>query len=372
MLYFLIFLFEFSLDKSYVKAYQRRATARKALKKFQDALKDFEKILELEPNNKQAVAEIQEVQYLMKQQQNLTEDDQQSKNEVISNKKVMFEDNIKGAFAQSAPPKRPISKSKATIPGQVYPIDIPPHKRSTLPLKKIEIKEIGYDDDDGDIADIELRLPHHADNTSTSSAEVISTKIEQEKKPVIEIIESSNIQSEKKPENSNITAKQSNNVVAKSKSSGIAKKMEIEFNESRKTTTGRPLMPTEISKISRPPPPMNFKKPTTSVQFTNVWTKLSKVEEKICYLELFSEKDYAKIFKHSFSQDIFSSILLVLQKMDKVSQHMFGISQIPRISAIIMFLEDEEKIIVDSLLTKVKLEAALSSTEMGKICQVFK
>ena len=129
-----------------MKAYQRRATARKALKKYQDALTDFEKISELEPNNKQAVAEIQEVQYLMKQHNAVTEEqkDLQSKNEVISkNKKVMFEDNIKGAFAQSAPKQPPISKLKATIPGQVFPIDKPPHKRSTLPLKKIEIKEIG-------------------------------------------------------------------------------------------------------------------------------------------------------------------------------------------------------------------------------------
>ena len=69
---------------------------------------------------------------------------------------------------------------------------------------------------------------------------------------------------------------------------------------------------------------------------------------------------------------VFSSILFVLQKMDKVSAHLYGISQIPRISAIIMFLEDEEKSIVDSLLKKAKLEAALSSTEMAKICQVLK
>ena len=117
---------------------------------------------------------------------------------------------------------------------------------------------------------------------------------------------------------------------------------------------------------------MNFKKPTTKVQFTNDWTKLNTLEEQIGYLELFSEKDYAKIFKHSMEISVFSSILLVLHKMDQVSQHLFGISQIPRISAIIMFLEDEEKIIVDSLLKKAKLEAALSSTEMGKICQVFK
>ena len=128
-----------------MKAYQRRGTARKALKKYQDALKDFEKILELEPNNKQAVAEIQEVQYLMKQQQQQTEEQQnwRPENEVIRDKKVMFEDNIKGAFAQSEPKQPPISKLKATIPGQVFPIDKPPHKRSTLPLKKIEIKEIG-------------------------------------------------------------------------------------------------------------------------------------------------------------------------------------------------------------------------------------
>lgn len=353
-----------------MKAYQRRGTARKALKKYQDALKDFEKILELEPNNKQAVAEIQEVQYLMKQQQQQTEEQQnwRPENEVIRDKKVMFEDNIKGAFAQSAPIRAQIPKSKATIiPGQVFPIEKPPHKRSTLPLKKIEIKEIG----DDDIAEIELKLPHHTDSSNTDV--IRTTKIEPEKKTVIEIIESSELHSNIQTENSTPKINQSNIAVFKSKSSGIAKKMENEFNESIKTmTSGRPReVPTEMENIS-PTTSKNFKKPTTSVQFTNVWTKFNKLEEQIGYLELFSEKDYAKIFKHSMEPVVFSSILFVLQKMDKVSAHLYGISQIPRISAIIMFLEDEEKSIVDSLLKKAKLEAALSSTEMAKICQVLK
>lgn len=41
-------------DKKYVKAYYRRALARIELERFEDAKNDLEKILELEPSNKEA------------------------------------------------------------------------------------------------------------------------------------------------------------------------------------------------------------------------------------------------------------------------------------------------------------------------------
>lgn len=47
-----------SFDPTYVKAYLRRGTARKNLKKFSLAKADFLKVLELEPENKQAQTEI--------------------------------------------------------------------------------------------------------------------------------------------------------------------------------------------------------------------------------------------------------------------------------------------------------------------------
>ncbi|GIY54737.1 RNA polymerase II-associated protein 3 [Caerostris extrusa] len=51
-----------SMDSTYVKAYLRRGTARKALKKFDDAYSDFSKALELEPDNKQAQLELEKLE----------------------------------------------------------------------------------------------------------------------------------------------------------------------------------------------------------------------------------------------------------------------------------------------------------------------
>lgn len=42
------------LDETYVKAYHRRATARMELKQYKEAKEDIEKILVLEPSNKEA------------------------------------------------------------------------------------------------------------------------------------------------------------------------------------------------------------------------------------------------------------------------------------------------------------------------------
>ncbi len=51
-----------SIDPTYVKAYARRASARLSLSKLQDAKKDFERVLQLEPTNKGATAELNKVE----------------------------------------------------------------------------------------------------------------------------------------------------------------------------------------------------------------------------------------------------------------------------------------------------------------------
>ncbi|XP_053206173.1 uncharacterized protein LOC128390474 [Panonychus citri] len=50
------------LDSNYVKGYLRRGTAFKLLHEYEKAAVDFEKVIQLEPNNKQAPKELKEVQ----------------------------------------------------------------------------------------------------------------------------------------------------------------------------------------------------------------------------------------------------------------------------------------------------------------------
>jgi len=95
------------LDKNYIKAYHRRGTARVKLQKYEDALKDFESVLKLEPNNKIAQEELNKV------------------NRLIESKSLVF----------------PINKTA--------------DQRSTKPLKRIEIIEINDDRDEKARANME-------------------------------------------------------------------------------------------------------------------------------------------------------------------------------------------------------------------------
>ncbi|XP_016367553.1 RNA polymerase II-associated protein 3 [Sinocyclocheilus rhinocerous] len=54
-----------ALDGKYVKAYIRRAAARAALNKHQDALEDYEMVLELDPGSSEAQSEIQKLQQVL-------------------------------------------------------------------------------------------------------------------------------------------------------------------------------------------------------------------------------------------------------------------------------------------------------------------
>ncbi|QQP38304.1 Helicase ARIP4like [Caligus rogercresseyi] len=53
-----------SLDPTYAKAYIRRAYARSGLKRYSDAITDYEKVLEIEPKNKMAKTEIEKLRLL--------------------------------------------------------------------------------------------------------------------------------------------------------------------------------------------------------------------------------------------------------------------------------------------------------------------
>jgi tetratricopeptide (TPR) repeat protein len=56
-----------TLDHTYGKAYARRAYARRELQNYSGALQDFEKSVTLDPNNKEAVRELQKTKQLLEQ-----------------------------------------------------------------------------------------------------------------------------------------------------------------------------------------------------------------------------------------------------------------------------------------------------------------
>lgn len=54
------------LDETYVKAYHRRASARMNLKQYKEAKQDLEKVLKLEPYNKEAKSMLGQIENKIK------------------------------------------------------------------------------------------------------------------------------------------------------------------------------------------------------------------------------------------------------------------------------------------------------------------
>nr|XP_045009131.1 RNA polymerase II-associated protein 3 [Jaculus jaculus]XP_045009132.1 RNA polymerase II-associated protein 3 [Jaculus jaculus]XP_045009133.1 RNA polymerase II-associated protein 3 [Jaculus jaculus]XP_045009134.1 RNA polymerase II-associated protein 3 [Jaculus jaculus]XP_045009135.1 RNA polymerase II-associated protein 3 [Jaculus jaculus] len=59
-----------ALNRNYTKAYTRRGAARLALQKLEDAKKDYEKVLELEPNNFEAINELKKIDQALTSKEN--------------------------------------------------------------------------------------------------------------------------------------------------------------------------------------------------------------------------------------------------------------------------------------------------------------
>uniref|UniRef100_UPI00398EAF8E RNA polymerase II-associated protein 3 isoform X2 n=1 Tax=Pristiophorus japonicus TaxID=55135 RepID=UPI00398EAF8E len=100
-----------SLDDTYSKAFARRATAQMCLGKMKEAKEDFEMLLMLEPGNKQALTELGKI-----------------------NKELAL---------QVATTHQKSSENKEEGRRLIKPIDKPPHLRSTKPLIRVAIEEVG-------------------------------------------------------------------------------------------------------------------------------------------------------------------------------------------------------------------------------------
>ncbi|XP_035257457.1 RNA polymerase II-associated protein 3 [Anguilla anguilla] len=99
-----------ALDATYAKAFARRGSARAALGKPREAREDFEQVLKLEPGNKQAMDEL---------------------------KKVSADAAAGGLTSEQS------ALDQQTQRRTVQPVHKPPPLRSTKPLRRIEIEEVG-------------------------------------------------------------------------------------------------------------------------------------------------------------------------------------------------------------------------------------
>lgn len=312
-----------SLDETYVKAYLRRGTARKELKEYEKAIEDFKHVLLLEPKNKEAQSDIDDVQKLMNKPKPAEKVDEKA-----SAKTVRIEDNIKGMFA------KPTNAGKK-IPGQIFPIEKPPHLRSSAPLQPVEIIEVGGD--------------------CQPSVKIEAVDEKPATKKLIEIIETDSSQPEMAEESEDPSPSETSAKPSKTQNS-VAKAVEEQINASANQV-----------KSSEKKVKKKWKKPTSVVQFTSIWSKLPNNEDKAAFLSLLETADYPRVFKHSMEPAIFSAILDVLPDLPNISAHVLGLSRVPRVSALIMFLSSKEQSQLQVVLEKVKTAGKLSPSEMKEI-----
>ena len=125
-----------------LQAFQRRASARTGLGKYELAVDDYDQVLKHEPTNKAAQNEKTKLIEKIKNIKEINENPD-SKKQNFDN----FADKMKGAFKPSSAISQELlgvksNKIQILERGLVLPIDKPAHKRSTKALKRIEIKEV--------------------------------------------------------------------------------------------------------------------------------------------------------------------------------------------------------------------------------------
>ncbi|XP_078038056.1 RNA polymerase II-associated protein spaghetti isoform X2 [Augochlora pura] len=128
------------LDENYTKAYYRRAIARMNLKQNKEARQDLEKILKLEPSNKEAKSLLGQIENKLKSldlSATLKKNTKKSSEELIEKK---IGEKLCSSTVSSIPDWLP-EKDDVII---IEPITRPAHLRSKKSLKKIPVEEVEF------------------------------------------------------------------------------------------------------------------------------------------------------------------------------------------------------------------------------------
>ncbi|XP_076750206.1 RNA polymerase II-associated protein spaghetti [Xylocopa sonorina] len=340
------------LDETYVKAYHRRATARMNLKQYKEAKKDLEKVLKLEPSNKEAKLLLNQIENKMKILETSTVVKEDTENlskkpiekkiaeKIWGNTKTNIETStgdikdtkciktdkdikgVKNVISTIDDKKSNVAdviadgKRNLRIPDWlpekdnviiIEPIKKPPHLRSKKSLTKIPVEEV----------DFNTIYYKHDDHALNSKSEQFKEK-------------------EKVSENSN--SMKDNNCIKVSE-------------------------PLENISIIIPPVPK------TAVQFVMNWKNKSS-EFRYKYLKQLPVNSLPTIFQDSMDSDIFSEILEVLRieflkNKDVIFQYLKDLSQVKRFKTLIMFTSKSDKESLKTLFEYCKIVENIPEVEVS-------
>ncbi|XP_052410763.1 RNA polymerase II-associated protein 3 isoform X4 [Carassius gibelio] len=294
-----------ALDASYAKAFARRATARAAQGRTREATDDFQQVLKLEPGNKQAMSEIQKLSEDMRS---------------------------RGLLAPEE------NKQRRSI----QHIHKPEHLRSTKPLRRIEIQEVG-----GEISPSTSSPLHKTQKTEEISDAPVSQKTEEiSDAPVSQKTEISDAPVSQKTEISDAP---------------VSQKTEIsDAPVSQKT---------EVSDVSRAdaeaiPPPSN------SFQLEADLRKIRRYPQSTYrYLKQISPDAYLKIFQNSLEPDVLNHILRSFHSCFQAEDASLLLSVLRSLASVrrfdmsVMFMSSAEKKILQELFDWIHCAGAGDASE---------
>lgn len=303
------------MDENYVKAYLRRATARIALKQYREAKQDVEKILMLEPSDKEAKELLRQVNEHLKNLKPIIISGKDTGEDISIEKKIgekmlgnvksnvkiveiKEDENKKNELKEvAAKPKTiNVTKKDTRIPDWlpekddvaiVESIEKPPHLRSKEPFKKIPVQE--------------------ADLTKPFKDEIKSSC-------------SRNQSTELLNKHSDITNHKE-----------IATKHKLEENSTKSD--------------------IELSIPRTACQFILNWRKYTSPDLRYKYIKQLSDlpsNSFSKIFQDSMESNIFSDILTILntefiKRKEPIFFYLKDLSDVKRFRTFVMFLSNSER-----------------------------
>ncbi|XP_076008630.1 RNA polymerase II-associated protein 3 isoform X2 [Genypterus blacodes] len=270
------------LDPTYSKAFARRGTARVALGKLEEAKQDFQEVLKLEPGNKQALNELQ---------------------------KIQIDLGAKGLL-----------ETGDRLPKTVQPIDKPVHLRSTKPLRRIDIEEVG-----GKAMVPEAKI----------SVQEVMNEAEEDSSPLSTSPSAKMIKIEEVADVPSI--------------SHIHKPVQPSQEEPH---TPEPSNAFPLTALELLPPP-----PTSGFQLEADLRKIGNQPEVVYrYLKQIKPDAYTKIFHNSLESDILNQILRTLQdffiKNEEpliILETLKSLTSVNRFDMAVMFMSSSEKKVLKEL-----------------------
>ncbi|KAJ3427422.1 RNA polymerase ii-associated protein [Anaeramoeba flamelloides] len=350
------------IDPKFIKAWFRRGLARKNLKNYRFAIKDFKKVLKLQPENQASVKEILAINKQIKQDNPLNSS-QKTNSSKQTKAKPNLQKNVKinGSHSKKLENER---KQLERIQEQLLGLNVTPKqniKQKQVNKPQIQVIENNKNEDEN--------LKQNKKKKEKPSSLKTENKIINEKE-IKKVITNKTIEQNYNNKNTKDQQTTENTITTPNttKTKTIQnKKTDKEKLKKQQTPKVAELKSIEVS-IPNTSPKTFFEFEKIWRQFSQIQNEETKLDSKKKYLEIINPQLLPKIFQNSFSVEYFVEILQILQyrlKINKfpnefmksnINKILYYISQIPRFSMAFMFLSRKEKQILTEIIGKTNVQ----------------